>query len=88
MGRNDTPLNAKGESQVQALAQAMSHLPVDGVYSSPQKRALQTAEAIASTTSQTVQETAALAEVDFPRWESQITGPIARSRNRQASINQ
>ena len=46
-GRQDIPLNDMGRRQARALADGMKSRPVAAVYSSPQKRAMETAEAIA-----------------------------------------
>lgn len=47
-GREDTELNANGIRQAEACGKAFLNIPVDGVVSSPLKRAKQTAEIIAS----------------------------------------
>ena len=43
-GRNGLPLNAEGISQAKALAKKLTNIDFDEVYSSPQERAVQTAE--------------------------------------------
>ena len=68
MGRMDIPLNESGEKQVLLLRETMRMLPLDAVYSSPQLRAKETAEAVAAGHKMPVQVTEALAEVDFPAW--------------------
>ncbi len=45
-GRSDIPLNAKGLELAQATAEAMKDIPFHAVYSSPLKRAVDTAEII------------------------------------------
>ena len=47
LGRIPIELNPRGQAQVAAVAQVLRDLPVEAVYSSPQKRTHQTAEAIA-----------------------------------------
>lgn len=47
-GREDTELNANGIKQAEACGKAFRNIPVDGIVSSPLKRARQTAEIIAS----------------------------------------
>ena len=43
-GQLDSPLTSQGERQAQLLARAVAHLPgIDGVFSSPLRRALRTA---------------------------------------------
>ena len=46
-GHSDTPLNETGRAQAQALARTFAEKPLSAVYSSPLRRARDTAEAIA-----------------------------------------
>lgn len=55
-GRRDIPLNAQGRLQAQALAAGMAKRPVTAVFSSPQRRALETAQAIAKPLNLTVRQ--------------------------------
>jgi probable phosphoglycerate mutase len=48
LGRSDPPLSAVGLEQAQAVAHALAGKPVQAVYTSPLKRAQQTAAAIAT----------------------------------------
>jgi broad specificity phosphatase PhoE len=68
MGRSDIELNARGRAQVEAVAQALSGLPVRAVFASPQRRTQQTAEAIARAHNLAVVAEPALAEVWLGRW--------------------
>ncbi len=68
MGRSDIELNARGRAQVEAVAQALSGLPVRAVFASPQRRTQQTAEVIARRHNVPVVAEAALAEVWLGRW--------------------
>lgn len=68
MGRSDIELNAHGHAQVEAVAQALSGLPVQSVFASPQRRTQQTAEAIARLHNLPVVAEPALAEVWLGRW--------------------
>lgn len=45
-GQSDIELNAKGKKQVEALAQALKNRYTEAIYTSPLKRALDTAQAI------------------------------------------
>lgn len=47
MGRTDLPLTPKGQEQVKALGQALAGVTVHAVYSSPLRRAMETAQAVA-----------------------------------------
>lgn len=69
MGRSDIELNARGAAQVEAVAEALRHLPVRAVLASPQRRAQQTAEAIARPHKLAVRTEPALAEVWVGRWQ-------------------
>ena len=46
-GSIDRPLNATGEAQAAAIASRLANLPIKAVYSSPMKRTMGTAQAIA-----------------------------------------
>jgi probable phosphoglycerate mutase len=67
-GRNDLPLNDVGEAQVAALA-ARSYGCVAAIVSSPLRRAVQTAEAIAAPIDRPVEILDGLVETDFGAWE-------------------
>jgi probable phosphoglycerate mutase len=81
-GRNDLPLDAAGEQQAAALA-ARGFGSVTAVVSSPLRRALQTAQAIAAPLGLAVETQDGLAEVDFGAWEG-LTMAEARERDAAA----
>lgn len=64
-GRTDFPLTERGQRQAAALAASSSRLRIGAVCSSPIRRALDTAEAIAQPLGLAVEVEAALAEYDF-----------------------
>ena len=64
-GRAEFPLTDRGRRQADALAAALAEAPVRAVYSSPIRRALDTAEAIAARRGLTVEVRPALQEYDF-----------------------
>lgn len=68
-GRTDIPLNEKGIRQAELLAEAMRDRPVTALFSSPLKRAFETAEYISKNGKLPVTPVAELAEVDFGLWE-------------------
>ena len=68
-GRQDIPLNDMGRRQARALADGMKSRPVASVYSSPQKRAMETAEAIAGPLGLTVKAVPQLMEIGYGDWE-------------------
>ncbi len=68
-GKQDPPLSTLGRRQAMALADALKHEPLDVVYSSPQRRARMTAEAVASDHNLPIQIVEGLAEIDHGFWE-------------------
>lgn len=78
-GRADFPLTEHGRRQAQELAAALSRLPVTAVSSSPIRRALHTAEAIAGPLGLKVEAHPALQEYDFGEL-SGLTWPEIRER--------
>ncbi len=81
-GRTDFPLTKHGRRQAEELAAALARLPVTGVCSSPIRRALQTAEAIAGPQGLRVEVQPALQEYDFGEL-SGLTWPEIRERRPQ-----
>jgi broad specificity phosphatase PhoE len=69
-GRNDLPLDARGQGQARAIAEHLSGLgPVDAVVSSPLRRAVETAQAIVERVGGTVEIHPDLVETEFGEWE-------------------
>jgi len=81
-GRADFPLTERGRRQAQELAAALSTQAVRAVHSSPIKRALHTAEAIAGHLGLKVEIETALQEYDFGEL-SGLTWPEIRERRPQ-----
>lgn len=75
-GRQDIPLNESGRRQARALAEGMKSRPVIAVYSSPQLRAMETAEAIASLWNLEVQPVPQLMEIGYGQWEGRTAEDI------------
>ncbi|MCC8027301.1 MAG: histidine phosphatase family protein [Clostridium sp.] len=75
-GRRDIPLNAQGRLQAQALAAGMAKRPVTAVFSSPQRRALETAQAIAKPLNLTVRQLPQLVEISYGAWEGKTAREI------------
>jgi broad specificity phosphatase PhoE len=78
-GRADFPLTERGRRQAQELGAALSQLPVSAVSSSPIRRALDTAEAIAGPLGLKVEVQPALQEYDFGEL-SGLTWPEIREQ--------
>ena len=79
LGREDVPLNDNGRRQAAAAGASLSRLPVEAVYSSPLRRALETAEAIAAVHGLPVQVEDGLIEMDVGEMEG-LTAPEMRER--------
>ena len=68
-GRVDIELNETGIRQANLLAEYLNHVELDAVYSSPLKRALKTAQAIASYHNLETQVAPGLIDFDYGRWQ-------------------
>jgi len=68
-GRIDIELNETGIKQAELLAEYLSHMKIDAVYSSPLKRALKTAEIIASYHKIGVEVAPGLTDFDYGEWQ-------------------
>lgn len=79
-GTGDPVLTAKGLAQAEAAAARLSREPyrIDVIASSPLKRALQTAEAVAARTGLDVVVEEGLRETDFGAWEGHTFAEIQR----------
>jgi len=69
IGKRDDMLTEQGRSQAEALAEALSILPVAAVYSSPRQRTRDTAQPIAARHQLPVQILPELVEGSFGAWE-------------------
>ena len=68
-GHSDPPLNASGRRQAEELAASLSGESFDAIYSSPLRRAAQTAELLGGVLRTPVSPTPGLAEIHFGEWE-------------------
>ncbi len=68
-GRIDIGLNETGVKQAELLAEHLSEMKIDAVYSSPLRRALTTAEKIANYHKLDVVITPGLMDLDFGEWQ-------------------
>lgn len=68
-GRIDIELNATGIRQATLLAEHLSSTRIEAIYSSPLKRALQTAAAVADYHQLDVETAAELIDIDYGRWQ-------------------
>lgn len=63
------PLNECGRAQSRSLAEYLKAVPIDAIYSSPQSRALETAQIIGEVLQLKVREDERLAEISFGQFE-------------------
>jgi len=68
-GRIDIALNETGRKQAELLAEYLRHLKIEAIYSSPLKRALKTAEVIASHHKLAVEITPGLIDFNYGKWQ-------------------
>jgi broad specificity phosphatase PhoE len=68
MGRTQVPLDADGIQQIQKIAPLVASLELDGIYTSPLRRAVQTARVIAEGTNLPICKSEGLNEIAFGDW--------------------
>jgi broad specificity phosphatase PhoE len=76
IGATDPPLSDEGYRQAGRLATELGGIPLTRVLSSDLKRALATADAIATPHRLAVEATPALREIDFGAWEGRSLGDL------------
>lgn len=75
-GRIDVELNTNGKRQAQCLADALKGVDVTAIYSSPLKRSMMTAEAIAETHDLEVMPVGEFNEIDHGLWEGSTIAQV------------
>ena len=68
-GQTDVPLSEKGRAQAEALGKRFADIHVDEVYSSPLKRAYDTARAIAEPKGLSIHKVDGIKELNFGEWD-------------------
>ena len=68
-GQTDVPLSEKGRAQAEALGKRFDDIHVDEVYSSPLKRAYDTARAIAEPKGLPIHKVDGIKELNFGEWD-------------------
>ncbi len=76
-GQTDPPLNRRGEEQAQRLAEKLAGDRLDMAYSSPLRRAVQTARIIAESLTIPLHIEPRLMEIHLGAWESLLATEIA-----------
>jgi probable phosphoglycerate mutase len=69
LGHRDDELNLIGLDQAESVANALAELPLDGIVTSPLRRARATAERVAAAAGIPVETDERLIELDFGTWE-------------------
>jgi broad specificity phosphatase PhoE len=68
MGRTQVPLGADGVQQIQKVAPLLATLELDGIYTSPLRRAVQTAKVVAAETKLPICKSEGLNEIAYGEW--------------------
>lgn len=76
-GRIDIELNETGRQQALALAQRLGNYKFEGIYASPLKRAIQTAEPLAETCELQVQPLRGVIDIDYGAWAGHSLEEVA-----------
>ncbi len=77
-GRTDLALDEVGRAQAEALAERLSGLPIAAVYSSPLRRAVQTAKPIADKLGLQVRPISGLMDIDYGDWQGRTPDEVAK----------
>ena len=77
-GRTDVSLSDAGREQARKVAQRLKPLSVEAIYSSPLRRALETAKIIADVTGHEPIVAESLAELDYGSWEGMTFAEIKK----------
>jgi len=86
LGRTDVELSARGQAEAEALAEALREIPLRAIMTSPQRRAQQTAEAIARHHRVTVRAESGLAEVWVRKWQGKTWNELQGDPDLQARM--
>ena len=87
-GTSDMVLSDKGREQVQRLGERMKQIKIDRIISSPKKRAVETAAAIAQHHNLGIEIDDRLQEVDFGHWEGKVLWEMCRDGDEDAILYQ
>jgi len=85
-GQLDVPLSAQGERQAEAVARRLGGVALAAVYTSPLRRALATADAIARPHGLPVRIIPELTEIDHGDWEGRTLAEIAASDRERLAL--
>jgi alpha-ribazole phosphatase len=80
-GRSDVPLSEAGRRQAESLAERLKPIPFEALYSSPLKRALETARLISELVGLEPILDPRLVELDYGRWEGKTLAEIMKNHS-------
>lgn len=86
LGRSDTPLNDRGRAQAQAVAEALRALHPGAILTSPQRRTVETAHAIATACGGEAVADDRLAEVWIRAWQGKTFEDLRDDRDVHAYL--
>ncbi len=78
-GRSDPPLNGEGIAQAQRMATELKNAGIDAIYTSPLRRAYQTAQILAWAVDVRLEVEPRLTEVDQGEWQGRLRSEIERA---------
>ncbi|HEX8743811.1 MAG TPA: histidine phosphatase family protein [Thermoleophilaceae bacterium] len=78
-GRADPPLNDRGREQARALAKEAAGHPIEALWCSHQRRAVETARIVGAELGLDPREDPRLAEADWGDWQGRLVEDIARA---------
>jgi len=77
-GQSDVPLSDFGRRQSEAVAQALAGLPIETIYTSPLRRALETARVVADATGLEIQTDPRLKEINAGIFQDRLRADLER----------
>lgn len=83
IGGSDVPLAPEGEDQIRAWTAALSHIRFEKVWSSPLKRAVQSAAILLSYDSSEVEVLPGLREINLGQWEGKTKEWIKKNSTQE-----
>lgn len=81
MGRLPIPLNARGRRETRATGRILSRFVIDRIYTSPLRRAMETAREVARGRRIKIEKTAAAAEIHYGRWVGKTFDEVSDDKN-------
>ncbi len=78
-GRVDLALNQTGLAQARALAERLADWPIAAIYSSPLRRAVQTAQPVAERLGLTVQLLPGIVDINYGDWQAKTPAQVAEA---------